>query len=419
MILGCIGNDFTGSSDLGLTLSAGGLRTVQYVGVPKTDAARDVEAGIVSLKSRSAPVRDAVSGALDALGWLRRQGCRRFLFKYCSTFDSTPAGNIGPVAEALAEALGHDGPLIFCPAFPETGRTVYQGHLFVGDRLLSESGLEAHPLTPMTDPDLRRWLARQSTRGVGHLPLGLLRKGPEAARAALAAEVVAGRPLVICDAIEESDLLTLAEAARDLPLMTGGSGIALGLPKILGARTGTSPDWPGQPGPAAAISGSCSAVTRLQIARHEDAGRPARRLSVQDIIGGLDPSKVAHWAMGHAAADRLPLVYTSAAPDEVAHAQQLFGSKAAASAVEAFLGALAAALIASGVTRLIVAGGETSGAVVTALGIDALAFGPGIAPGVPALRVPGRPLVLALKSGNFGSPDFLAEAARVLAGRAR
>ncbi|MFN7051907.1 MAG: 3-oxo-tetronate kinase, partial [Gemmobacter sp.] len=230
MLLGCIGDDFTGSSDLGNTLVKAGMRAVQYCGIPTAAAEPGVEAGIVALKSRSLPREQAVALSLAALDWLLAQGCRQILFKYCSTFDSTPDGNIGPVAQALAARLGA-GPVIFCPAFPAAGRTVFQGHLFVADRLLNESGMEAHPLTPMTDPDLRRWLARQSTAGVGHVPAPVVWEGPEAVRARLAAEASAGRPFVIADAIRDADLVTLGRAAADLPLITGGSGIALGLPE--------------------------------------------------------------------------------------------------------------------------------------------------------------------------------------------
>ena len=221
MILGAIGDDFTGSSDLGLTLARGGMRTVQYVGVPDQKAAPTVEAGIVALKTRSVPPAEAVEQSLAAYAWLREQGCRLFYFKYCSTFDSTPQGNIGPVIEALVDAIGTRNPVLVCPAFPATGRTVYQGHLFVGDRLLNESGMEDHPLTPMTDPDLRRWLARQTTLGIGHLPR---QDDPDKARAEMLRLAAGGLQLVVADAIEDRDLVTLAEAGGRFDLLTGGAG---------------------------------------------------------------------------------------------------------------------------------------------------------------------------------------------------
>ncbi|PKP63386.1 MAG: hypothetical protein CVT86_05350, partial [Alphaproteobacteria bacterium HGW-Alphaproteobacteria-8] len=254
MLLGCIGDDFTGSGDLGNTLAKAGMRAVQYVGVPGRPADSHVEAGIVALKSRSLPVAEAVAQSRAALDWLRAQGCTQVLFKYCSTFDSTREGNIGPVAEALADALGATR-VIVCPAFPATGRSVYQGHLFVHDRLLSESGMQHHPLTPMTDPDIRRWLGHQVRGSVGHVATGVVAQGPEAVSATLDAEHAKGHRLIVADAITDADLVTLGQAAADLPLITGGSGIAMGLPGNFRARgllSGSAAAWRGQAGPVVA-----------------------------------------------------------------------------------------------------------------------------------------------------------------------
>ena len=411
MILGAIGDDFTGSSDLGLTLSAGGMRTVQYVGVPSGPAA-EVDAGIVALKTRSVPVADAVAQSRAALAWLRAQGARQILFKYCSTFDSTPEGNIGPVIDALLQDLGGAGGVIVCPAFPATGRRLYMGHLFVNDRLLSESGMENHPLTPMTDPDLRRWLGHQTRHGVGHLPLEALRAGRGTER--LAAEVAAGRPLVVCDAIEDADLHALAPVCGAATLVTGGSGIALGLPALHGFSAARAPAWRGEGGrKALCLSGSCSTATRAQIAAHAAAGGAQRALDVPAVVEGrLHPAALIDWALE---AGDLPLIYSSDDPAQVRHWQQRFGTETVATAIEAAFGRLAQAAVAAGVGRLISAGGETSGAVVSALGVEALEIGPAIDPGVPALRASGRDLVLALKSGNFGAKDFFHKAAGVLA----
>jgi len=409
MLLGCIGDDFTGSSDLGNTLTKAGMRTVQYVGIPDGPAAADVEAGVVALKSRSIPVAEAVAQSLAALDWLRAQGCQQFLFKYCSTFDSTPEGNIGPVAEALADALGARRVLV-CPAFPATGRTIYQGHLFVGDRLLSESGMQNHPLTPMTDPDLRRWLALQAKGTVGHLPASAVWQGPEAAAARLAAEDAKGHRLVVADAVRDDDLLVLGKIADGLPLITGGSGIALGLPGNFAARgllSGGASNWRGQPGKVVALSGSCSNATRAQVALHRKAN-PAREITAEAAMAGeVTAQDLAAWAI---AQEGIPLVYSSAEPDVVRAAQQKFGGGAVAARIEALFAETARALVAAGVTRLITAGGETSGAVVEALAPEAMEIGPEIDPGVPAMRA-GETLVLALKSGNFGAEDFFAKAA--------
>lgn len=406
MLLGCIGDDFTGSSDLGNTLTRQGMRCAQYVGVPDGPADPGVEAGIVALKSRSIPAAEAVALSLAALDWLRAQGCRQFLFKYCSTFDSTDAGNIGPVAEALADALDARRVLV-CPAFPATGRTVYQGHLFVGDRLLSESGMQHHPLTPMTDPDLRRVLARQATGPVDHLPLAVVRTR---AAEALAAP---GPRLVVADAVEDADLIALGRAAAGMPLVTGGSGIALGLPANFAAEgllRGTKGAFRGQGGPAVALSGSCSRATLAQVSRHAGAGHPVREVTPEAVLSGAaDPQALADWALAEAAQGRVPLLHSSAVPEAVAAAQARHGAARLAEAIESFFAALARALVAGGVARLITAGGETSGVVVTGLGLTVLDIGPEIDPGVPMMRA--GDLMLALKSGNFGAEDFFEKAA--------
>ena len=389
------------------------MRVVQYTGVPDGPAGAEVEAGVVALKSRSVAPADAVAQSLRSLDWLLAQGCTQIFFKYCSTFDSTPEGNIGPVADALAEALGADR-VIVCPAFPGTGRSVYQGHLFVGDRLLSESGMETHPLTPMTDPDLRRWLARQSRHAVGHVGAATVFQGAEAISPALAAEYAAGHLHIVVDAIRDADLREIGRAARDLKLVTGGSGVALGLPANFGCSPGPVP-WEGQPGRAIALSGSCSRATREQVAAH--AGRhPAREVTAEEIIEvRVTPGEIIDWALR---AGNLPLVYSSADPDVVAEVQRRFGRETSAAAIEAFFAETARQAVAAGVARIITAGGETSGAVVEGLGLGVLKIGPEIDPGVPALRA-GTDLVVALKSGNFGAPDFFEKADRVLAGGER
>ena len=413
MRLGCIGDDFTGSSDLGNTLAKGGLRTVQYVGVPSRPAEPSVEAGVVALKSRTIPPAEAVAQSLAALDWLRDQGCERYFLKYCSTFDSTSEGNIGPVVDALADALDARR-VIVCPAFPGTGRTLYNGHLFVGDRLLSESGMQDHPLTPMTDPDIRRWLSGQTRHEVGLVPAARVLDGAAAIREALDAEDAAGHRIVVVDALRDADLMAIGEAARDLPLVTGGSGVALGLPAALldGERRDGVP-WRGQEGPCVALSGSCSRATREQVARHLRRN-PGEEVTAADAVeGGIDAGAMAERLLR---AEGVPLVYSSADPDTVREAQARFGRERASAALERVFADLARALRERGVTRIVTAGGETSGAVVEALAPEALEIGPEIAPGVPALRA-GPDLAMALKSGNFGAQDFFADAARVLAGR--
>ena len=414
MLLGCIGDDFTGSSDLANTLSKQGMTCVQYVGVPDGPAADHVEAGVVALKSRSVDPDEAVRQSLAALKWLQAQGCTQFFFKYCSTFDSTPQGNIGPVADALAEALGAH-KVIVCPAFPGTGRSLYNGHLFVNDALLSESGMQNHPLTPMTDPDIRRWLAPQTKYGVGHVAAARVFDGAEAIKDALEAENTAGKRLIVVDALRDADLIEIGKAADQLPLVTGGSGVALGLPDNFARRgqlSQTGVPWHGQPGKCVALSGSCSTATRQQIALHRQTN-PAFVIDASDVIAGkLVPQTVTDWLLQ---ADGVPLAYSSADPEAVAMVQAKFGRAKSAAALETFFATLARQLVDAGIGKILTAGGETSGAIVEGLDLKTLAIGPEIDPGVPALRG-GDDLVIALKSGNFGAEDYFAKAAKVLGG---
>lgn len=408
MKLGVIADDFTGASDIALTLSEGGMRTAQFVGIPKRAPDRDIEAGVVGLKSRTISAAEAVESALKACDWLVGQGCTQIVFKVCSTFDSTDEGNIGPVASALAERLGESRVLV-CPAFPENGRTVYQGHLFVNDTLLSESGMQNHPLTPMRDPDLRRVLARQTDWPVSHLSLSGLRANPDAA-----VEVAADRSMVIADAITNDDLFAIGRAAKTRKLVVGGSGIALGLPGNFGAEHGKAA-WRGHHGKAIVLSGSCSVATREQVETFK-AKAPSRELAASDIMEDrLSLQELVEWTLKQ---EQAPLLYSSAEPETVAAAQQKYGKEESSEAVERLFANLAAALSQSGVTRIVVAGGETSGAVVSGVAAETLEIGPRIAAGVPALRVSESELLLALKSGNFGGPDFFGEALSVLGGSA-
>lgn len=418
MYLGVIADDFTGASDVANTLTKGGLATVQLLGLPGAGMRVDCDAAVVALKTRSIPAADAVEQSLAALRWLQGQGCRQYLFKYCSTFDSTPAGNIGPVGEALAGELGVRG-VPSCPAFPTTGRTVYQGHLFVGDRPLNESGMEHHPLNPMTDADLRRWLRKQCREPVGLVDWATVRQGPSKVREALAASSAAGERLTIVDAVEDADLYSIGEAAADLPFLTGGSGIALGLPRNplrKGVASGARKPFSGTNGPEVILAGSCSKATLSQIELHR-RDHPALSVDIPAAMDGeITAAALASFAAQHTG--HAPLIYSSAGPEEVRKAQEKYGRDAVSTCLERLFAETAALLVKNGVRRLVVAGGETSGAVVSALGVRALEIGPEIDPGVPALASVGdRPLGLALKSGNFGAADFFVKALRALEGR--
>jgi uncharacterized protein YgbK (DUF1537 family) len=409
MLIGVIADDFTGASDIANTLAKGWgdsppLQVVQYMGVPDGPAEPLVQAGVVALKSRSIPAGEAVAQSLAALDWLMAQGCRQVVFKYCSTFDSTPQGNIGQVALALAERLGATG-VVVCPAFPTMGRTVYQGHLFVGDRLLSESGMQNHPLTPMIDPDIRRWLGRQVTSPIGLVPLPVVRQGASWVRAALADS---GAPLVVVDATSDEDLMAIGQAVAGAPLVTGGSGIAIGLARnLLADGQEAGPMRRTVTGPGVVLAGSCSGMTRRQIDRHRQ-DHPVIEIDVPAVMAGsLTTDTVARQLLD--LSPQAPLAFSSGTPEQVARMQADYGPESVAKKLDAFFGELARQLVAGGVMRLVVAGGETSGAVVSALAPGALEVGAEIDPGVPILRTQDG-LALALKSGNFGTEDFFAKA---------
>jgi 3-dehydrotetronate 4-kinase len=420
LLLGAIADDFTGATDLASTLVQGGMRTVQLLGLPAADApaSADVDAIVVALKSRSIPAADAVAESRAALAWLKAAGARQIFFKYCSTFDSTDAGNIGPVADALMDDLG--APITIAnPAFPLNGRTVFFGHLFVGDRLLSESGMQNHPLNPMTDPDLVRVLARQTPRPVGLIDYRTVHAGAEAVRERLQALADAGTRHAIADAISEDDLITIGTAAADLDLITGGSGVAMGLPanfrrQGLLADNARADALPAIAGPAAVLSGSCSRATLAQVARFRET-RESFEVDPLAIAAGRDVAAEAlAWAQPRIAAAPV-LIYASAPPETVSAVQQQLGRAEAGELVERTMAAIGKGLVAAGVRRLVVAGGETSGAVVGALGVTALRIGPAIDPGVPATVTLGNPqLALALKSGNFGAEDFFEKALRTM-----
>ena len=413
-LLGCIGDDFTGSTDLANTLVRRGMRSVQLIGTPTSAKAIEADAIVIALKSRSIPAAEAVAQSLQALDWLRAAGCRQYFFKYCSTFDSTDAGNIGPVAEALLNVLGSDFTLA-CPAFPENGRSVFKGHLFVGDKLLNESGMEHHPLTPMTDANLVRVLGRQSRGKVGLVPYDVVRHGASAIRQAFEHLRAEGVRLAITDAISDGDLQSIGEAAADLPLITGGSGVAIGLPEnfrrqgVLAVSEGVDA-LPRIDGYAAVLSGSCSVATQSQV----DAmgrSRPAFKIDLLAHASGIDQVGAAiEWALPQLA-DGPVLLYTTDTPEGVKATQEKLGREKAGALGEKLLAEIAVRLIGGGVRRLVVAGGETAGAVVGALGITGLRIGPQIDPGVPWTASLDEPvLALALKSGNFGTPDFFLKA---------
>ena len=418
MKLGCIADDFTGATDLANNLVRAGMRSVQTIGVPDGAPPEGAEAVVVALKSRTIPADEAVAQSLAALRWLREYGARQIYFKVCSTFDSTDRGNIGPVTEALMDALGCDFS-IACPAFPANGRTVYKGYLFTGEVLLSEGSMRDHPLTPMTDPSLVRVMQRQCQRRVGLIEHAVVRRGSEAIAQRMAELKAAGVAIAIVDALDDADLHAMGRAFATLPVLTAGSGVAIGLPANFGlAPGGDAAQLPPSAGARAIVSGSCSAASNAQVAaflaRHPQSGfavDPLRLAAGEDLA-----ASALAWAGGRLGGEPL-LVYATAAPESVKAVQAALGVERAGALVERTLAQVAAGLVERGVGRLVVAGGETSGACVQALGVKQLRIGAQIDPGVPwchAATGGGRAIHLALKSGNFGTTDFFDKAFEVL-----
>jgi uncharacterized protein YgbK (DUF1537 family) len=417
MRLGIIADDFTGATDIAGFLVANGLRTVQLNGVPPAGLQVQADAVVISLKSRSCPAEEAVSQGLASLDWLRAHDCQQFFFKYCSTFDSRPSGNIGPVTDALLAALD-EGFTVICPALPVNGRTIYNGYLFVNGVPLAESGMRDHPVTPMTDSNLMRLMDGQSQGRTGNVPSTVMDRGAEAVRAALAALKKEGFRYAVLDALNDGHLAVMGRAVKGMRLVTGGSGLADGMARHWGgtvdAAAAAQEGAPAQ-GRAVVLSGSCSQATNAQVAAYR-AEAPSVPVAVERCLN--DPGyadELAAWVQSQPAAGPAPLVYATAAPAVLKEMQARFGAAQASEAVERLFGDLAQRLAAAGFSRFIVAGGETSGAVTQSLGVGGFRIGPQIAPGVPWVRAIGKPLSLALKSGNFGQERFFFDAQDIAA----
>lgn len=411
MILGVIADDFTGATDVASMLVGAGLRTVVVIGVPHTASVPDADAVVVALKSRTSSATQAIQDSLAAWRWLKSANPKQCYFKYCSTFDSTPQGNIGPVAEALLAEMSADFTVV-CPALPVNGRTVYQGYLFVGEKLLSESGMRDHPLTPMTDANIPRILQTQVQGRVGLVKNEAISFGAAAITESLTALRTQGIRFAVCDTTVTEQLAFIAEACAEMPLVTGGSGLALGLPAAfarrgwvkLDAQAATLDDVAGD---AAVLAGSCSLATNAQVKHWLLSGRPAFRILPERLAAGEPVTQeVLAWTAGKSSV----LIYASSSPDEVRNTQAQYGVERAGQLIEECLGQIAVGLIKKGTQRIVVAGGETSGAVVKALNVSQLRIGPTIEPGVPWMQVEGSSLKIALKSGNFGSDEFFSKA---------
>ncbi len=414
MRLGVIADDFTGATDIASFLVQNGLSTIQFNGVPHSSDTLDAQAIVISLKSRSCPAEQAIKQSLAALKWLQQQGCERFYFKYCSTFDSTAQGNIGPVTDALLAALGETQTVI-CPALPVNGRTVYQGHLFVGEQLLSDSGMRHHPVTPMTDSNLLRLMESQAKGKAGLIAAPIVGQGAQAVRRKLDELYEQGINYVAIDTLNEQHLLTQGEALRDMRLVTGGSGLAIGLARQWAAANAgqRSAEDAGRPQGERAVvmSGSCSQMTNLQVSAYRQQA-PAQEVLVERCLGDVEnyAQQLCDWVGDNSHQALAPLLFATADARQLQVIQQQYGAQRSSEAVENLFAAVTRELKSRGWQRFIVAGGETSGVVAQSLGVTAFHIGPTISPGVPWVRDIQQPLSLALKSGNFGDEQFFRRA---------
>ncbi len=419
VFLGCIADDFTGATDLAGLLARSGVKVSLRMGIPKENPenSRTSAIEVIALKCRTSPVGEAVDETLGALAWLRQAGAQRFFWKYCSTFDSTAKGNIGPVAEALMAALETD-QTIYCPAFPENGRSIYMGNLFVGELPLAESPMKDHPLTPMRDSNLMRLLAPQVAKPVGLVNHLTVAKGADAIREKISDMQTSGISHLVVDAVANVDLYSIAEACMDMKLLTGGSAIAMPLPALfqkqgLLAVAGENEPWPELADTSIVLSGSCSAMTREQVHRYLKQAAGYKLDPLHLAKHGMDAAR--EWLLLQPAESK-KMIYATAEPAEVGKAQEALGIERAGKLVEDALADLAVLARNMGVRRFVIAGGETSGAVTKALGIDSLRVGPEIAPGVPwnLSQSAGETIAITLKSGNFGTGDFFETALRKL-----
>jgi uncharacterized protein YgbK (DUF1537 family) len=407
--IGCIADDYTGGTDVAAAFRRQGLRTVLLFG-PPDDAAplEDFDAVVVALKTRALDADAAVKSTLAARHWLiGAAGVGTIYFKYCSTFDSTPAGNIGPVTDALLDAAGATSTVV-CPATPEHERTVYQGHLFVADQLLSDSSMRHHPLTPMTDSYLPRLIAAQTPHPVKLVNWQRIRSGPKAVENELRNAAIEGVRHVVLDALDDDDLTTIARAVVGMAVVTGAAGLAGALGRVIRDDDRDAPDFeavPAPPGAAVILAGSCSKATLGQVAyaRQQFA---SLRLDPRDVARPADLFDPAlAWLLDHLG-DEPVMLYSSAPAEDRGPADA-----SVAEQLEATMGALAKCAVAAGVRRVVVAGGETSGAVVDALGVKSVVVDAEADRGVPWCSTPDHQLSLLLKSGNFGQPDLLVRAA--------
>ena len=414
VLTGVIADDFTGATDIASFMSEQGWRVALLPGIPgpADKWGEEADAIVISLKSRSLPADEACQQARQCYQWLRNQaGARQIYFKYCSTFDSTAEGNIGPVSDCLLQET--DAPfVVHCPALPQNGRTVVHAHLFVNGLLLNESGMENHPLNPMTDANLVRLLAAQTATQIGRIDIAAVQSGPAAIAARLSHCEATGDKHIIIDTLTPDDLLNIAQAVQPLPLLAGGSGLGGALAAIIpGTRNGIARNVFPSSRKTVILSGSCSSMTLRQVRAYQTRAA-ALALDIARCLSDEEryTDELTQWAMSQVHAPLAPLLFATLPPEQLTAIQQRYGDHVASQAVERTFARLTQKLHLAGVNTFIVAGGETSGTVVESLQVKRLTVGDAIAPGVPWVFTDDNSLALALKSGNFGDEDFFFKA---------
>lgn len=413
MLLGVIADDFTGATDIAGFLVENGMRTIQVNGTPSEDMKINADAVVVSLKSRSCATQQAIIDSVKALKWLQSQGCQQFYFKYCSTFDSTAQGNIGPVTDALLDQLNEDFTVV-CPSLPVNGRTVFNGHLFVLGQLLSESGMRNHPVTPMKNSNIVQLMDAQSRGETGLINYQIIEQGPDNIIKGFKALKAQGKRYAVVDAFNSQHIDNIGKSINGLKLITGGSGLASGIAKNWKShlQDQTEAKKAGYPSkaPTVIFSGSCSLTTNKQVSHYKKKA-PHLAINVEHCLNKNNYSQeVCDWVLSQTQSTLAPLVYATADPQGLKKIQLKYGAEASSQAIENFFKQLAIKLKEKGVCNFIVAGGETSGVVTQSLQVDCFHIGPQIAPGVPWIKAVNHPLSLALKSGNFGDETFFTKA---------
>lgn len=409
MIIGCIADDFTGASDAASFLVKGGMQTILFNGIPQEkERTESCQAIVIALKTRTQKTEDAVKETLKAAEWLKENGAKQLYIKYCSTFDSTPKGNIGPIMDALLEK--YEVPTtILCPALPVNGRVVKDGNLYVNGIPLNQSSMKDHPLTPMWDSDVGKLMRDQSRYDCVKISCGEMNKPEEVQKKIRLFGAEKPHFYVIPDFETGKDARSIVQNFGKLPILSGSSGILTELAGQYKLEKSTTLKTDERTiGSGLLLAGSCSQATRSQIAFVQKNGIKSKRMDPLKLLAG-EQTEQELWDFIQTNHTDV-LIYSSDTPESVRKVQQA-GREQIAELLERTMANLAKRALQAGYTRLVIAGGETSGAVTKALGYRSYMIGTSVAPGVP-IMIPreNKNVRLVLKSGNFGQEDFLKRA---------